>query len=157
MSKEIERKFLVKPEYRHLFQEGKLYRQCYLFSDKDKVVRVRVIDVKGFLAIKSKLSGYTRDEFEYEIPFTDAEYMIKNLCRSSIIEKYRSELLINNFLWEVDKFVGKNEGLIIAEIELKDEKQSIIIPEWVDREVTADSRYYNSNLAENPFCNWMDS
>lgn len=157
MSKEIERKFLVKPDYWHLFQEGKLYSQGYLFSDKDKVVRVRLIDDKGFLAVKSKRSGFTRDEFEYEIPFSDAEYMMNNFCTGSIIKKYRSELLINNLLWEVDKFVGENEGLVMAEIELEDEKQFIILPEWADREVTADSRYYNSNLAENPFCNWINS
>ena len=157
MSKEIERKFLVKPEYLHLFQEGKLYCQGYLFSDNDKVVRVRLIDDKGFLAVKSKLSGITRNEFEYEIPFSDAEYMIKNLCASPIIQKYRSKVLINSMLWEVDKFVGENEGLVIAEIELEDEKQSIILPEWAGIEVTGDRRYYNSNLAENPFCKWMDS
>ena len=157
MSKEIERKFLVKPEYWHLFQKGKLYYQGYLFSDNNKVIRVRIIDDKGFLAVKSKLSGITRDEFEYEIPFSDAQYILKNLCIRPIIEKYRSEVFISDLRWEVDKFVGENEGLVMAEIELEDEKQSIILPEWVDREVTADSRYYNSNLAENPFCNWINT
>lgn len=156
MNKEIERKFLVKSEYLHLFQEGKLYRQGYLFSDKDKVVRTRLIENKGFLTIKSKLSGFTRDEFEYEIPFKDAEYIISNLCLKPLIEKYRSKVTINNVIWEVDKFIGENEGLVIAEIELENEKQSIILPEWVDREVTGDTRYYNSNLVKNPFYKWKD-
>lgn len=157
MSKEIERKFTVKPEFRHLFQNGKFYRQGYLFSDKEKVVRIRLVEDKGALAIKSKLGGFTRDEFEYEIPLSDAEYIINNLCLNPLIEKYRSTILINNHLWEIDKFIGENEGLFLAEIELEDEEQTIILPEWVDREVTGDSRYYNSNLVKNPFCRWKSS
>ena len=157
MSKEIERKFLIKSEFRHLFQNGKLYRQGYLFSENEKVVRIRLVEDKGFLAIKSKLSGFTRDEFEYEIPLVDAEYIINNLCLNPLIEKYRSKILINSHLWEIDKFIGENEGLFLAEIELKDEKQTIILPEWVDREVTGDGRYYNSNLVKNPFCKWKST
>ncbi len=157
MSKEIERKFLVKPEFRHLFQNGKLYRQGYLFSDKEKAIRIRLVDDKGFLAVKSKLSGFTRDEFEYEIPYTDAEYIINSLCYDRIIEKYRSKVLINNLLWEIDNFTGENEGLMIAEIELENEKQYFDLPDWIDKEVTGDIRYYNSNLVKNPFCNWRNS
>ena len=157
MSKEIERKFLVKPEFRHLFQDGKLYRQGYLFSDIEKVIRIRLVDDKGFLAVKSKLSGFTRNEFEYEIPYADAEYIINNLCSNPLIEKYRSRVLNDDLLWEIDKFVGENEGLVIAEIELENEKQSFNLPDWIDKEVTDDSRYYNSNLVKNPFCNWKNS
>jgi adenylate cyclase len=157
MSKEIERKFLIKPKHKHLFDKGELYRQGYLFSDQDKVVRVRVIDNKGFLAVKSKLSGFTRDEFEYEIPAADAEHILNNLCLKPLIEKYRTKILVNDFIWEVDKFIGDNDGLFIAEVELEDEKQIVILPEWIDKEVTGDSRYYNSNLVKNPFCKWKNS
>lgn len=154
MSKEIERKFLVKPAYFHLFQEGELYRQGYIFSDKHKTVRARIIKNKGFLTIKSKARGFTRDEFEYEIPFLDAEFILNNLCEKPLIEKYRSKVQVNIDIWEIDKFIGDNEGLFLAEIELNSEDQSFDKPEWVDKDVTGDIRYYNSSLVKNPFSNW---
>jgi CYTH domain-containing protein len=46
----------------------------------------------------------------------------------------------------VDLFHGKNEGLIIAEIELKSESEEIEKPVWLGEEVTGNPRYYNSNL-----------
>ncbi len=154
MSKEIERKFLVNPAYWHLFQKGKLYRQGYIFSDEQKVVRVRIADSKGFLTIKSQLRGFTRDEFEYEIPLADADYILNNLSSKPLIEKYRTKVNINSSLWEVDRFIGDNEGLVIAEIELRSEEQKFDKPEWIDKEVTGESKYYNYSLVKNPFCTW---
>ena len=120
----------------------------------NKVVRVRIADEKGFLTIKSKSVGITRDEFEYEIPIKDAIHILDNLTPNPLVEKYRSKVNFNNMIWEIDRFIGENEGLVIAEIELENENQDFIKPEWVDKEVTGDSRYYNSNLVKNPYCNW---
>lgn len=154
MFKEIERKFLVKKDSLHLFNDGELYRQGYIYTDEQKVIRVRIIGKKGVLTIKNKVEKFSKDEFEYEIPVFDAEYMLENLCSNRVIEKYRTKILVKNQLWEVDRFIGLNEGLLIAEIELQAENQIIDKPEWIGEEVTMDKRYYNSYLASKPFTTW---
>ena len=53
-----------------------------------------------------------------------------------------------------DEFLGVNEGLNVAEIELKSEDQAFDKPDWVGEEVTGDPKYYNSNLIANPYKNW---
>ncbi len=49
-------------------------------------------------------------------------------------------------MFEVDVFHDKNEGLIIAEIELSNEEEHFEIPEWLGEEVTGLPQYYNANL-----------
>jgi adenylate cyclase len=66
--------------------------------------------------------------------------------------RYRIEW--GGVVWEVDEFGGANKGLIIAEVELTDEKQAIELPDWIGAEVSGDSRYFNSNLAKHPFTEW---
>ncbi len=155
MSKEIERKFLVDfDEWLSVKAKEILVRQGYLTDSIKPTIRVRVAGNKGYLTIKGKVSGITRDEFEYEIPYNDADYMLKNFCNKSIIEKFRSEIDVDGYLWQVDRFIGENEGLIVAEIELQYEEQLIKIPKWITKEVTGDQRYYNSNLARIPFSKW---
>jgi CYTH domain-containing protein len=155
MSKEIERKFLVDfDEWLSVKAKEILVRQGYLTDYIEPSIRVRVAGNKGYLTIKGKVSGITRDEFEYEIPFNDADYMLKNFCNNSIIEKFRSEIEVDGSLWQVDRFIGENEGLIVAEIELQNEEQLIKIPKWITKEVTGDQRYYNSNLSRIPFLRW---
>jgi adenylate cyclase len=56
--------------------------------------------------------------------------------------------------WEVDEFHGDNEGLVVAEIELKSENEDFAIPDWIGKEVTPDERYYNMNLATHPYKDW---
>ncbi|HCY76947.1 MAG TPA: adenylate cyclase [Ignavibacteriales bacterium] len=155
MSKEIERKFLVDfDEWLSVKAKEILVRQGYLTDSIKPTIRVRVAGNKGYLTIKGKVSGITRDEFEYEIPYNDSDYMLKNFCDNSIIEKFRSEIDVDGYLWQVDRFIGENEGLIVAEIELQYEEQLIKIPKWITKEVTGDQRYYNSNLARIPFSKW---
>lgn len=154
MGVEIERKFLVTgTEYRKMAQ-GVLYRQGYLSSRTDRVVRVRMAGSKGFLTIKGKTEGAVRAEFEYEIPVDEANAMISTLCEMPIIEKYRYTLVSNGNTWEVDEFLGDNLGLVVAEIELESEDQSFEKPPWVGEEVTCDPRYYNVNLFRDPYTSW---
>ena len=77
-----------------------------------------------------------------------------NLAITHPVEKTRYEIHYEGFLWEVDVFLGKNEGLIMAEIELKSENQYFPRPAWILEEVSADLRYYNSWLAGHPFSEW---
>jgi len=152
MGKEIERKFLVKNNSWRFLAPGKRYRQGYLSRSKKKVVRVRTVDKKGFLTVKGMTKGASRTEYEYEIPFIEAESMLETLCEKPCIEKKRYEIEFKGLIWEVDEFLGENHGLVIAELELESEDQHYEKPEWVDEEVTGDSRYFNSNLVKHPYC-----
>jgi len=154
MAKEIERKFLVKGGAWRKLAKGTHYRQGYLSTVKERTVRVRTIDDKGYLTIKGITIGATRAEYEYEIPVEDANAMLDNLCEKPLIEKFRYKIGYEGFTWELDEFEGENQGLIVAEIELADENDKFKRPEWIGEEVTGDPRYFNSNLTKNPFTKW---
>jgi len=156
MAVEIERKFLVKSEAfkENSFQKNYI-KQGFLNSDKERVVRVRIKDDKGFLTIKgaSNVSGTTRFEWEKEIDKNEAKSLF-NLCEKGIIEKYRYSVKIDDHTFEVDEFLGENNGLLIAEVELINENENFTKPEWLGEEVTGIAKYYNSNLSKHPFINW---
>ncbi len=153
MAKEIERKFLVTGTAWRKGAKGKRYRQGYLTLDPDCTVRVRIAGRQGFLTIKGISKGASRDEFEYPVPLADAHQLLR-LCKSAIIEKTRYRIPHKGHTWEVDVFAGENRGLVVAELELKSERQSFPRPPWVGREVTDDPRYFNASLATKPFRRW---
>ena len=154
MGTEIERKFLMKNDSWRSLAKGTKYRQGYLNSTKERVVRVRTIDDKGFLTIKGITTGATRVEYEYEIPDVEATAMLDELCEKPLIEKNRYKIALGGFTWEVDEFFGENQGLIIAEVELESEDQQFEKPHWIGEEVTGDPKYFNSNLIQNPYLKW---
>jgi CYTH domain-containing protein len=154
MATEIERKFLVRgTDWRS--GDPVRFSQGYLNRDKHRTVRVRIAGGKAFLTIKSVTQGATRAEFEYPIPRQDAEQLLK-LSDGPIIEKDRYRIDHDGSLWEVDEFLGDNTGLILAEIELQSEEQPFTRPAWLGEEVTHDRRYYNSNLATEPYLKWRE-
>lgn len=154
MSLEIERKFLVKDaRYRSLGPRLSI-RQGFLSTDKERVVRVRIHGKKAFLTIKGITKGISRAEYEYKLPITHAKFMLDHLCIQPIIEKFRYNVNIEGFTWEIDEFTGENEGLIIAEIELLKDDQQFPKPDWIGEEVTGDVRYYNASLVKNPYKSW---
>jgi adenylate cyclase len=154
---EIERKFLTTSEAfkKEAFTQNRI-AQGYLSSVPERTVRVRIKGDKGFLTIKgaSNETGLSRFEWEKEIPVEEAAALLK-LCEKGVIDKTRFEVKIGNHIFEVDEFHGKNDGLIIAEVELKSETEAFEKPAWLGKEVTNDSRYYNSYLSKNPFINWV--
>ncbi len=154
MAKEIERKFLVAGDDWRALARGTRYRQGYLSTVKERTVRVRTIDEKGFLTVKGVTVGATRSEFEYEIPAADADEMLNDLCEKPIIEKNRYKIPLGGVTWEVDEFLGVNDGLIVAEVELQSEDQYFPKPDWIGEEVTSDPKYFNANLIARPFSTW---
>jgi adenylate cyclase len=155
MGQEIERKYLVD---HHKWQQidkpaGQLYRQGYLLTDPTKTIRIRQTPKKGFLTIKGLSIGATRSEYEYEIPLDEAKELLDDFSVAEL-SKIRYKITFENKLWEVDEFLGDNSGLIVAEIELTSEDESFSPPAWVDREVTGQEKYYNSNLTIEPYKNW---
>lgn len=154
MAKEIERKFLTKPRKWPEMGTGVPIRQGYLSGAKKSTVRVRTAGPKAFITVKGVTTSFTRDEYEYEIPLGEATAMLENLCEQPLVEKTRYRIPYAGRTFEVDVFEGVNQGLTVAEVELKDEKQKVELPEWIDREVTGDPKYYNANLVAAPFSTW---
>lgn len=154
MGVEIERKFLLKGEAWRALGHPVHYRQGYLNRSKERTVRVRMAGEKGYLTIKGISKGMTRMEYEYEIPKEDAAAMLRDLVEKPLIEKNRFRIEYKGLTWEIDEFSGENMGLILAEVELKSEDQAIQLPDWIGKEVTQDSRYYNSNLTRHPYSKW---
>ena len=155
MSHEIERKFLVKGEYKtHAMRSSRIV-QGYLSSVTGRTVRIRIRGEKGYITVKGKSneSGLSRYEWEKEIPLNEAEELLL-LCEPGAIDKTRYEILVGKHIFEVDEFYGDNEGLTLAEVELESEGESYEKPEWLGEEVTGDRRYYNSSLTKHPFKNW---
>jgi len=154
MGVEIERKFLlVGDEWRALGQPV-LLRQGYLSATPERTVRVRIEGEQGVLTIKSKSEGASRGEWEYPIPLNDATELLERLCERPLVEKYRRRIGYAGFVWEVDEFLGENAGLVVAEIELPSQDAAFDRPAWIGQEVTADKRYYNSNLIRSPYSTW---
>ena len=156
MSIEIERKFLITSDAFKKDSFQKYYiKQGFLNSHKERVVRVRVTDQQGLLTIKgaSDDSGAIRYEWEKEIPLSEAEELLL-LCEKTIIEKYRYLVDLGDHTFEIDEFLGLNQGLIVAEIELKDIDEKFSRPVWLGKEVTGETPYFNACLSKNPFCNW---
>jgi adenylate cyclase len=157
MGIEIERKFLLKDNsWQKEAVRGVKYYQGYLSGNGISGTRVRIAGNKGILTIKSAIKGISRTEFEYEIPLDDAKFMLHHFASKPLISKTRHKIVHAGFTWEIDVFDGENEGLILAEIELKDEKQQFEKPAWVGREVTGDMKYYNSRLVGYPYSRWTE-
>jgi adenylate cyclase len=156
MAQEIERKFLVKGDFRPFVSKSTRIVQGYLSSVPERTVRVRIKGDKGFLTIKGigNDSGASRFELEKEITIAEAAELMK-ICEPGVIDKVRHLVKAEPYVFEVDEFHGENEGLTVAEIELPDENAAFSKPEWLGEEVTGDKRYYNSMLMKNPFTKWI--
>ena len=152
MGIEIERKFLVK-DRKWKAELSEHIIQGYLNSDKNRIVRVRIAGSRAWITIKGLTTGTSRLEFEYEIPLEDARVLI-SICEQPVLEKRRSIVIHRGIRWEVDEFLGENDGLVVAEVELREPDQNLELPDWIGKEVTDDPRYFNSNLLTNPFSQW---
>ncbi|MCD6347869.1 MAG: CYTH domain-containing protein [Bacteroidales bacterium] len=149
MSLEIERKYLVvNSDWKTGLTEADsaFIQQAYLSIDPERVVRVRIRDNAAFITIKSLTIGITRKEFEYSIPVADAIEILE-LSKSSVLVKRRYTINYKGDNWEVDEFLGRNKGLVLAEIELENENQKFELPPWLGEEVSHDPKYSNLQLA----------
>ena len=156
---EIERKFLVTGDFKPLAVSSSHIAQGYIASGNGRTVRVRIRDDKGFLTIKgpSNQAGLARFEWEKEIPREEAEALM-SICEPGIISKTRWLVPADDgrHTWEVDVFEGENEGLVMAEIELRSEDDTFKKPHFIGKEVTGDRRFYNSHMRRYPFKLWKD-
>lgn len=156
MAQETEKKFLVTSDaFKSASFKQTRITQGYLSSVPERTVRVRIKGKSGFITIKGigNDSGASRYEWEKEIPVAEAEELLK-ICEPGVIDKTRYEVKAGDHLFEVDEFYGDNEGLIVAEIELQDEKDQFVKPGWLGTEVTGEVNYYNSMLMKHPYTKW---
>lgn len=155
MALEIERKFLpIDESWRDQVERSVAMHQAYLGGDGVSV-RIRIAGDTALINIKQNRLGLAREEFEYPVPMADGLRMME-LAGGGSVSKTRHYLRYGGLLWEIDEFSGANAGLIVAEVELESEHQSIERPDWVGREVTDEVRYYNVALAQYPFNSWND-
>lgn len=159
MSLEIERKFLVEGEFRHLVKSSSHIQQGYIASGNGRTVRVRIRDRQGFLTIKgpSLDGGLSRYEFEQEIALEDALQLMR-ICEPGIIDKTRHLIPTpdGKHTIEVDEFYGDNEGLIMAEVELQSEDDTFTPLPFLGKEVTGNKLYYNSHMRRYPYKLWKE-
>ncbi len=156
MAKETERKFLVKNDsFKQQAVKALRITQGYISSVPERTVRVRIKGEKGFITIKGigNESGASRFEWEKEIPVKDVKELLK-ICEPGVIDKTRYIVPVGNHTFEVDEFYGDNKGLVVAEVELKEENEEFEKPDWLGEEVTGDVKYFNSMLMKNPYKNW---
>lgn len=155
MAQEIERKFLVKGDFKSEVFKSTRIIQGYLSSIPERTVRVRIKGEKGFITIKGKgnASGASRYEWEKEIPVEEVKELLE-LCEPGAIDKTRFLVKSGEHTFEVDEFYGDNEGLTVAEVELTSEDEAFVKPAWLGEEVTGEVKYYNSMLMKNPFKDW---
>lgn len=154
MAIEIERKFLVtSTRYRSLAEPDEI-RQGYFKTDGSVTIRVRTRNRRGSLTIKGQTTGITRAEYEYEIPYREAEQLLDRFCSGLLLEKKRYTVHAAGNIWEIDEFTGSNDGLVVAEIELHSEDQAFEKPAWIGEEVSGKEQYYNYLLTRDPFQNW---
>lgn len=149
MCKEIERKFLINPDYNVYdivsCKPHDLIGDYYFNS----TTRLRVVtDLKNeshqYITIKSK-HGLVRDEFEYEIkPVIPPKPLLTKTRYYIPYEGHTFEVNVYDQYFHIPEFVhGK---LCLIEVELQDPNESVILPPWVGKEVTAGSYFYNYNL-----------
>lgn len=156
MATEIERKFLVLDDsYKREAFSSSHIRQGYICSERGRTVRIRIRDDRAYITIKgpSLNGGLSRYEFEQEIPLDDAHHLL-TLCEPGVIDKTRWLVKSDSHTFEVDEFHGDNDGLVMAEVELRTEDEAYKKPGFIGKEVTGDRRYYNSQLRRNPYKMW---
>ena len=153
MAQEIERKFLVQGEFKHLATNVIRISQGFLNSAPERTVRIRLAGDMAYITVKGKNSGASRFEWEQPIPLAEAQQLFA-LCEPGAIEKTRYHIPVGKHLFEVDEFHGDNQGLTLAEVELASPDEPVELPEWIGVEVTNDARYYNSMLSRHPFALW---
>ena len=156
MGIEIERKFIVITTKLTDAGIGTRIVQGYLSSEKGRTVRVRIEGEEARITIKGPSEGFSRAEYEYPIPLADAREILDDLCERPFIDKTRHRVDYGGRTWEIDVFHGDNEGLVMAEVELESEEAAVELPPWAGREVSRDRRYFNSNLAKEPWPRWRD-
>ncbi|MGE3277922.1 MAG: CYTH domain-containing protein, partial [Vicinamibacterales bacterium] len=145
MADEVERKFLTTDSRWKAGATGVRIRQGYLSTVPERTVRVRTEGPRAVLTVKGRTVGVSRQEYEYGIPFADAERMLDELCERPLIDKTRYRVRHGSHTWEVDEFHGDNAGLVVAALELGRPEEPFERPSRRGPEGSGDPRYIKAN------------
>ena len=156
MALEIERRFLIKnDQWKDFITHNTFIEQGYLSHDlEDWIVRIRFNGKNFKIALKKHIKNFTNYEYEYSIPNSEGEKIMSTL--NNTIKKERFFLKIDRKDWIVDCFKDKNFPLEIAEIELASEKEEVILPPFVSKEITGLKVFTNLSLTKHPFSQWKN-
>jgi adenylate cyclase len=147
MALEIERKFLVaNSSWKDSVVRSVRIRDGLIANNKGHKARVRIANDVATIALKSRRLGLTRTEFEYVIPYSDAEEMLRIMCDGNVLDKVRHFVSHAGNIWQVDLYDGLLDGVVLAEIELTDTDQKLTLPDWIGAEVTTDPNYRKINM-----------
>ncbi|WP_421874677.1 hypothetical protein [Mycolicibacterium wolinskyi] len=174
---ERERKFIVADKTILKGASWELIEQGYVWAKDGFAIRARVVldpvreggeltyvDKLARITAKGPNYGDEREEYEMSVHLPFARDIIK--LTDQIIRKRRYHIVDQDSeqTWDIDEFLGDNEGLIVAELEGAkgagleelDSVRATKMPKWAYREVTGDSRFNNENLAANPVSKWKE-
>jgi adenylate cyclase len=150
MAQEIEYRFLLAalPDFKNI--DPLPITQGYLSTEPERTVRVRRIGDDAWITIKGLKTAGSGLEFEYKIPVEEAVQILTLCGEANTLDKDRFEWKSpDGHIWEVDKFKGRHEGLIIAEIELPSLKTAFEKPHWLNgKDITEDTRFANARLTQ---------
>jgi CYTH domain-containing protein len=147
MAIEIERKFLVVNDgWKNSVVRCVQIRDGLIANNKGHKARVRIADDVATIALKSRKRGLVRTEFEYAIPYSDAQEILRIMCDGNALYKVRHFVPYASNIWQIDVYEGLLDGVILAEIELTDADQKLTIPNWIGEEVSANPRYRKINM-----------
>lgn len=152
MAKEIERKFLViEKSVNNILPklQFKKIKQGYLVGNEYGVLRIRSeCDCERYtntLTMKNNRVGIETDEYEFDVSRETALDLFSKCPK--VLKKTRYYYEYKGFTWEIDVFHNKNlNGLILAEIELPTTDTKIELPDFIDREVSGEVKYFNSRI-----------
>ena len=154
MTIEIERRFLLKnDDWKREASAPQVLQQGYLSVEKERTIRVRIIDDKAWLTLKGYISDVSRSEFEYEIPLAHARQMMETMCPFKM-EKHRYRVEFKGFVFEIDEYFGDNASLVVAEVELPAEDAPFEKPDWLGEEITSEGKFTNAYLSKHPYSTW---
>ena len=154
MALEIERRFLIKNDHWKEFITNKTsIEQGYLsYNLEDWIIRIRFNGKTFKIALKKHIKNFTNYEYEFSIPNSEGKKIMATLTNK--IKKERFFLQVDNKNWIVDCFKDNNFPLEIAEIELNSEKEEVILPPFVSKEITGLKIFTNLSLTKRPFSKW---
>jgi adenylate cyclase len=173
---EFERKFVLRelPALAASDPSPVLIVQAYLFAADGYAVRIRVqgpapadpdrapadlVDALGDESIgtmtaKGPAAGGTRYEAERELDPMVAGQIVRRA--DHVVAKIRYSVWLGEDGWVIDRFLGDNAPLVLAEVERGGPVVDLVIPDFCVTEVSEDDRFRNEYLAHQPFGGWAN-
>ena len=106
------------------------------------------------MTAKGPAVGGTRYEAERELDPTVAGQIVSRA--EHVVVKVRYSAWLGEDGWIVDRFLGRNAPLLLAEVERNAPVVDLTIPAFCVTEVSEDDRFRNEYLAHHPFGEWAD-